>query len=400
MSDRERTLRNPPFRRVLAGIVTVAAAATAATAATVATTSTAAQAAPFRGAGYVWAHSPASWGYTPDGTYSYNSSTLGFGAPINTVTKLEVGRYQVTYPNIGVLGGTALVTAYGSGTEQCNVEGWGPNANGGQDVTYRCFSLDGQPVDTLFSGSFTNIAAVEAGTRLTYLWANEQSTDIGTPYTPSSTYQFNSSGGLSSITRTDVGTYTVEIPGAASIGGHVQVTAYGTGTERCKSAGWGTNGVNLFATVRCFTLNGISADSRFTFTFADQINILGLSVFDGPDGHPSTYAWAHDPSSASYTPSASYAFGGGWQGLLASRTGKGTYGMRIGSDARFGNVQITAYGWGSEYCKVAYWNESDGVQTRCFDTVGTALIDTLYYGIIPAVDTLYNVAHTGPFLIG
>jgi hypothetical protein len=209
-------LRKLPFQRVLTGIATLATAATVATVATVAITSTAAQAVAVRGAGYVWSGNPA------DRAYNYNSSNLGLGAPINTVTWLSTGRYQVTYPNIGVFGGTAHVTAYGSGTEQCKIEGWGPNVNGGQDVIYRCFGLDGELVDTLFSASFTNVNAVYGGARLAYLWADQQSSPIGTSNTPSTTYQFNSSGGLSTITRTDVGTYIVEIPGAVSYGGHIQ----------------------------------------------------------------------------------------------------------------------------------------------------------------------------------
>jgi hypothetical protein len=124
-------------------------------------------------------------------------------------------------------------------------------------------------------------------------------------------------------------------------------------------------------------------------------------VFDGSSGHPTTYAWTNDSSSESFTPASGYAFGSGSQGLLASRTGEGAYGMRIGSAARFGNVQITAYGWGSEYCKVAYWTEVSGIQIRCFDGTPTAAADTLYYGPgAAAVDTLYDVAHTGPYLIG
>jgi hypothetical protein len=369
-------VRRPTSRRLFGGIAVAAAMA----ASIVATTGTAAQAAPFRGAGYVWSGNPA------DRNYSFNSSNLGFGTPINTVTWLSTGRYRVTYPNIGILGGTAHVTAYGSGSERCKVEGWGTNGNGGQDVTYRCTTVWGTLVDTLFSASYTNINSVYGGARLAYLWANDPYTPG--PYTPSSTYQFNSSGGLSTITRSDVGTYTVEIPGAVSYGGHIQVTAYGSGNEYCKSAGWGTNGVSLLATVRCFSAGGQPADSRFTFTFADQINILGLGVFDGSSGNESTYVWAFDPYTASYSPVSSYAFGGGYPGLLASRSGVGTYGMRIGSAARYGNVQITAYGWDSEYCKVAYWTEASGIQTRCFNGSG-----------VPA-DTLYDVAHVGPYIIG
>ncbi len=351
----------------------------------VGTTTSAAQAAtPVRGAGYVWAHSPGSWFYVTSGPYSYNSSTP-FGASNNTVTKLGIGRYRVTYPNLGVTGGTVHVTAYGGGNEQCKVDGWGPNLNGGQDVMVHCFSLTGQLVDTLFTTTFTNQTIAWPGTSLAYLWANDPFASF---YYPDSFYQFNTSGAVNSILRNGVGFYTVELPNLGSFRGHVQVTAYGTGNERCKVVGWQPSGTSLLATVRCFALNGAPADTRFTLTFADQINILDLQVFSGTSGHPSTYAWAHDPTAAGYPPAPSYAFGGSWPPLFATRTGVGTYGMRIGSDARFGNVQITAYGWDSEYCKVAYWNESDGVQVRCFDAAGSP------------VNTRYDMAFTGPLLIG
>src|SRR5262245_42166976 len=60
--------------------------------------------------------------------------------------------------------------------------------------------------------------------QLGYVWANQPSS---ASYTPSLTYQFNSAGGTNTITRSGVGQYTVHFPGLSTLGGHVQVTAYG-----------------------------------------------------------------------------------------------------------------------------------------------------------------------------
>jgi hypothetical protein len=53
-------------------------------------------------------------------------------------------------------------------------------------------------------------------------------------YTPPLAYQFNSSGATNTVVRTGVGAYTATLPFLAAYTGHVQVTAYGTGSERCK----------------------------------------------------------------------------------------------------------------------------------------------------------------------
>src|SRR5207302_517489 len=55
---------------------------------------------------------------------------------------------------------------------------------------------------------------------------------ISPSYTPSSWYQFNSSGATNTVVRTGVGAYTALLPNLGAYTGHVQVTAYGTGSER------------------------------------------------------------------------------------------------------------------------------------------------------------------------
>jgi hypothetical protein len=83
-------------------------------------------------------------------------------------------------------------------------------------------------------------------------------------YTPSPSYQRNYSNLTNTITRTGVGTYSVNMPGVGAAGGSVVATAYGTGSERCKVAGWWMNGMTQQASVRCFNASGAPADTRFT----------------------------------------------------------------------------------------------------------------------------------------
>lgn len=131
-----------------------------------------------------------------------------------------------------------------------------------------------------------------------YVWANDPSSAIGTPYTPSSFYSYNALGrdAANTVTRTATGRYTVTCKGvgggqlttaaattdetaAAEVeggekalswgsGGHVQVTAYGLeDADHCKVGGWSTGGQDFSVTVGCFDHAGNAADARFDLLF-------------------------------------------------------------------------------------------------------------------------------------
>ena len=58
-----------------------------------------------------------------------------------------------------------------------------------------------------------------------------------------------------------------------------------------------------------------------------------------------------------------------WNYNTLKRLGVGVYGVQFHDQPLgYGDVQVTAYGYGSEYCKVANWNPTDGVQVRCFSS--------------------------------
>jgi hypothetical protein len=114
-----------------------------------------------------------------------------------------------------------------------------------------------------------------------YVWANNPSSAIGTPYTPSTVYSYNAVGKASAntVTRTAVGTYTTTCRGVGGgalfagsgswgPGGHVQVTAYGgEDADQCKVVSWVTGGADFSASVRCYNHAGALSDNRFDLLF-------------------------------------------------------------------------------------------------------------------------------------
>ncbi|WP_328405087.1 hypothetical protein OHS70_37420 [Streptomyces sp. NBC_00390] len=321
-----------------------------------------AHAAGSRGFAYVWANQASSalnTPYTPAGSYSRNST-----GGVNTVVRTGVGQYTVRLPKLGLSGGTVHVTAYGATSHSCNVAGWAPVGDR-LDVRVRCFTPSGSRANTRFTASFVNTAYL--GGRFGYLWANQPSSSS---YTPSTTYQFNSSGATNTITRSGVGQYSVRLPGIGSAAGHVQVTAYGDVTARCKVVNWYPSGTAQIADVRCFTLGGALRDTRFSFTYARGTGILRTT--------PAAYAWANQPTTAAYSPALAYQYNSSGSTNRITRQGVGVYrvwtpNMPLG----YGNVQVTAYGADSKHCKVDYWTPSTGIQVRCYTASGT-LADTYY----------------------
>jgi hypothetical protein len=324
---------------------------------------------------YLWANQPTAASYTPNLFYQLNSS----GAT-NTVVRTGVGAYIASLPNLGAwipAAGIVHVTAYGVGTETCKVAGWGPNGSTEQ-VYVQCFTRTGVPVDTYFTLTYARPISV-AGP-MAFLWANQPT---AASYTPNLFYQFNSSGAANTVVRTGVGAYIASLPNLGAATGHVQVTAYGTGSERCKVANWSPSGSTQQVNVRCFTSTGTPVDTLFTMTYVDDINLIGgASLFGaggtGAPGPTGAYVWANQPTTASYAPALSYQWNDFGGTNTITRSGVGLYSVQFaGQTLSEGDVQVTAYGYGSEYCKVAYWTQGAGVQVRCFSSAGVP-VDTYF----------------------
>lgn len=365
----------------------MAAVAVATGGAVVAGSTPAQAAAPVRGGGFVWASPAVVLGtYTPLAAYNTNS-TAPVGSAVNTVTRsVEGGEpiYTVRMPGLGLEAGTVQVTAYGNDSVACQVAYWLPLGND-QAVRVRCHDNAGTAVNSRFTMAYTSVTASENG-RIGYVWADSPAAPA---YTPNLAFQANSTGAINTITRSGVGVYRVYMPGLGAAGGHVQVTPYGLTPARCVVWFWLNNAGTEEINVKCFTMAGAPTDSRFTVTFVDGTNILGLGNCCDPAGYATAYAWANDATlPGPYQPSPSYEFSHMQPFAVpgARRIGVGHYAIswQPWISHNHGNVQVTAYGASAINCKVDYWNNPDGIRVRCFTATGA-----------PA-DSRYTVAFTGP----
>src|SRR5262249_55696920 len=113
--------------------------------------------------GYVWANDPAAASYTPSTQYQRNLT----GA-LNTIQRTGTGAYTVTFTKLGIYyGGTVDVTAYGSGSQACKVQSWGP-VLADMKVYVRCFDAAGNAADAQFDASLTRPTS---SSRFGYVWA-------------------------------------------------------------------------------------------------------------------------------------------------------------------------------------------------------------------------------------
>jgi len=328
-----------------------------------------------RGSAFVWNYDPsppiATW-YTPTGEYQYNSTSPG--EPDNRIMRTDTGIYVVDIPGLVGFGATHA-TAYGWDAAYCNAGD--TVASTFSRVEVRCFAANGTRVDHAFTLSFTNVDEPWPGQQMAYM-------EVESNGTVWASRDYNSAGYPTTVTRQGSG-YLVRLPGLGSSFGHVQVTAADDG-NRCKVVGWYPSGFDELILVQCWNKGwfGAPEDAPFILTYVNQQNILGLPAGVPPDGHESAYAWADQPSADVYTPHAYYQYSSsGDEPTAAHGYGTGTYMMTFnGVDMFNGNVQVTAYGSGQEFCAVNYWLGSD-VQVQCYNWDGT-----------PA-DTYYTVAFTG-----
>ena len=196
-------------------------------------------------------------------------------------------------------------------------------------------------------------------------------------------YSYNSSGGTNHITQYATGQYRVDFPGLGSaVGGDVQVTAYGSGSERCKVSGWNSSGSTLQVYVNCYTTAGVLTNTLFT------ANYVRRSDHPGGEGG---YVWANDQYSSSYTPSATYSWNSTGGSISISHTaGTGSYSVTLGGqNLGGGTVEVTAYGGTNTYCKVAGWGGSN-INVSCFNGANGQPVESQF-------DLIFGTKADAPF---
>jgi hypothetical protein len=226
---------------------------------------------------YAWVHDPTSAHSIPSIFYQKN----GAGAQIEVDRPgPTAGQYIVTIPGQDVVGGTALVTAYGPSATRCNVEAFFPSG-ADQQVYVRCY-LGATPADSQFAISFTENTVpsrIASGENTGgYLWADQP---IAADYIPSLIYQFNSWDGISEtrknrILRLGTGRYEAlfhGLPGDAAHSSLPIVTAYGISGATCHIDRFATgfltsdDGDITRVRVRCQSSSGAALDTLFLLTY-------------------------------------------------------------------------------------------------------------------------------------
>ncbi|MEN3357159.1 MAG: hypothetical protein V7637_1141 [Mycobacteriales bacterium] len=198
-----------------------------------------------------------------------------------------------------------------------------------------------------------------------YVYADNASPALNTPYNPSTRYAFDSTGGRVAVTRTATGSYTVDFPGLAAqhFGGNVQVSAFGATANRCKVVSWLPSDTTLKVTVRCANQTGTLADTQFVAHY----------FHGGAPAHNEAYVWANQPTTTdSYSPEPAYNFNSTGTPNTVSLVGGqvGLYQIFIPGIVSMANVTVTAYGNDGDYCKVSEWLAPD-VYVSCFTPAGT-----------------------------
>jgi hypothetical protein len=282
---------------------------------------------------------------------SFNSTDPFETHSHNHVTQLATGSYRVDFPGLAAeFGGNAQVTLWDPNATirgRCKIQRWLPSGTTLQ-LFVRCFDIANNPINTRFLASYVrrnDLPGQEGG----YVWANDPSNGF---YTPSTTFQWNSTGSDVTIQRSSPGVYTVFFPGQNFTGGTVEVSAYGDDTNFCKVGAWfqGTSAQNVI--VRCFDNSGAPSDSMFSARFTRG----------SPSDTPSFgFAWADQDtipldSSANVSSTFSRAFvatcpGGHESGpVRETHIFNGQYGVDFNMQAtgnslnHHPNVKVTAYG--------------------------------------------------------
>jgi hypothetical protein len=311
---------------------------------------------------------------TPAPAYSYNPS----GGAIS-VYRSEPGYYFVTFSGLSGSAtqlGMGIATAYGS-TATC--EGGSVSTSGPNLVeVVNCWSPTGGQVDSDFSLVLEQRDSWSGAGEDAYVYAVQPDYAIGAPYVPAPAFQFNSAGGVNTVTRTAVGTYTVVLPGLKHLGGTVQVdagntedTANGATSNRCQVTSWGVQSPNTVAYVACFGPNGQPIDSIFGLFYADA----ALPSQNVPGALTGAYVWANNPTALkAYTPNRFYQYNTYTSGALTAQRYLGHVGqyqvnLPAGASPSSTIAVATAYDLPGGYCNVASWSNT-AVYVDCYSAAG------------------------------
>ena len=307
---------------------------------------------------YVWADQPSAASYTPNPSFAYNAT----GGSIQ-ITRHGNGRYEVAFNSPAGWTGTRLgfaVTAYGSSTLGCSLDWHSPSAQ--LVVRVNCYDrVTHLPADSRFTLLVVGSGSLQ--TRSAFAFANEPSSPS---YTPNPLASYTTGPGAMLITHLALdGDYRVDLgTGNPAHSTFLVGEKYFYPGHLCTIRAWLTSSVG----VRCFDDTGALHDKHYWI----------LQVQGGRPGRRIGFAWANQPTAASYTPALNRSFNSSGGGIMVTRTGVGRYAIEFAGLQKLAghteNVQVTPWGTGYSSCKVVGWGNSAAglrVSAECRKLNGT-----------------------------
>lgn len=274
------------------------------------------------------------------------------------------GRWVVRFPGQGIAGGVVHVTAVHDAVASpparwCQAESW--SAIGVDEVVKVACYTPGGGLDAKagFSVQFSRSSGPVAGGLYGYV----DSTPAGAIIT-----QYNSVGAANTVTHAGVGLYSVAFIGLGTPSpnaGSLQVTAVNAiSGARCKVGAWSSSPNGQFLRILCHNPAGALADNRFTVTYQYRRSLFG------PISPPSRvgYLWSAPPLGPALT---NFNTSGVLNALAGAGPWTATYPNLASSP---GNMQVTAYGTGSQFCNLSKpWNIGGAsilANINCFTNAG------------------------------
>jgi len=297
--------------------------------------------------------------YAPQAKYSYNST----GGSI-TIAHTGTGTYQVALTGFASgKGDHVSVTAYGSSSNYCNTGYW---LSGNSPTLFVvCYAPGGTPADTeftiLYQKRMGNFGSASKG--IAFLFADDPT---NSSYTPDPNYQYNSTGGTNTVTRSGVGSYSAFLPSLTLKGGQVQVTAHNTNAH-CYVGKWNSNKLGTTVNIQCSDASGVPTDYKYQLAYSIETTLGAVTKT------PGIYALASNDTKSKYDANPTYAYNGLTTGdLVIKRTMSGEYSVTIPGSPSFNSslVLVTGYNTGAGYCGIRSWSNTTAF-VDCFDGTGT-----------------------------
>lgn len=205
--------------------------------------------------GYAWMSLPKTSG-TPNTGYQATSS----GDPVTSVRTAE-GQYTVTMPGVGAAE-HVVVSSWDTSTP-CRPTGW-TRTGGTLQVTVLCRQLDGDKLDerfTILAGRNVSVGSPGNGWAAYAVVRSPTASRVRVKAADG----FNNADLPIVVRRLGVGRWTVRFRGMVP-GGAAIVSPLG-GRATCQVASLPTTGTDLRVGVRCFTPDGMPANSRFVVSW-------------------------------------------------------------------------------------------------------------------------------------